>query len=83
MKGYKHSKAYYESQLKTVREKIKCNRDNLIEYLAFNTGRRTTLESNRYIMHVVDDLTVLGYNEKHYEAVIENIEQGFMLEGKS
>ena len=83
MRQYKHSLDHYEKELESTKRKIKTVRDELNYFLASNTGKTSTRQSNQAIMFVVDELSTLSYNEKYYDGIIYNIVHGYALEGDS
>lgn len=48
---------------------------NLQDFLSSNTGRCSTVASNKAIMHVADQLTIAGFNCCHYERKLSSLER--------
>ena len=81
MPSYSKPLKHYKRKLAETAESLEDIKLSLQDYLFSNTGIKSTTESNKSIMILVKSIENNGYNIKHYEAIISNIEKGYVSEG--
>jgi uncharacterized membrane protein len=79
MKSYVKSLPEYEQLLQTTRKDIETSKLELQDFLSSNTGKRTSRDVNQLIMSHLNNMVVLGYNERFYEGIVNDLTKGYAI----
>lgn len=82
MRTYTKSLDTYTKLLADTRKDIEDSKLEMQDFLSSNTGNRTTREVNNLIMVKLNNMAVLGYNERLYEVVVDELTRGVAISKK-